>query len=137
MTKDLNKVIADNKDHSNANCKKRSMIEISQMWSAPLPPPNLFKQYEEVLPGLGDRITTMAEKNQKHRISMERLMLWGETSLNVLGLLLSFLIVVLGMLLGVYLIIKDKSIEGFLSILTPLGIMGGAFILQKRRERKQ
>lgn len=37
------------------------------IFSGPLPPPALLAHYEQTLPGLADRIATMAEKEQKVR----------------------------------------------------------------------
>ena len=36
-------------------------------YQGPLPPPRMFRDYEEVLPGATDRIFSMAEKEQSHR----------------------------------------------------------------------
>ncbi len=43
-----------------------------RMFVGPLPPPALLAEYENILPGAGDRITTMAEKEQEHRIEWEQ-----------------------------------------------------------------
>ena len=40
-------------------------------FSGPLPPPEIIEAYERILPGSANRILTMAEKNQDHRIEME------------------------------------------------------------------
>lgn len=39
----------------------------SQSFSGPLPPPNIIGGYENRIPGSGERIIAMAEKEQKHR----------------------------------------------------------------------
>ena len=36
-------------------------------FSGPIPPPQVLKQYEEIIPGAGERILAMAEKEQDHR----------------------------------------------------------------------
>ncbi|WP_278925353.1 DUF2335 domain-containing protein [Staphylococcus auricularis] len=46
--------------------------EVSLTKSGPLPDPKDFEEYEEVLPGSADRIVKMAEKNQSHRIEIEK-----------------------------------------------------------------
>ncbi|WP_153813462.1 DUF2335 domain-containing protein [Streptomyces sp. SUK 48] len=38
----------------------------------PLPPPEMLAGYEEALPGLADRIVSMAENEQRHRHEVER-----------------------------------------------------------------
>lgn len=55
--------------------EERGILEIAQSlqhYSAPIPPAQQFEHYEEVLPGSADRILTMAEKEQNHRIWWER-----------------------------------------------------------------
>ena len=49
---------------------KTSKISIeAQQWSGPLPAPDHLQQYEIIVPGAGDRILSMAEKEQNHRHS--------------------------------------------------------------------
>lgn len=36
-----------------------------------VPPASILMQYEEVVPGAADRLLTMGEKNQNHRIDMD------------------------------------------------------------------
>lgn len=47
---------------------KESMVA----FSGPIPPPEQFEQYETILPGSADRILKMAEKQQDHRIEIEK-----------------------------------------------------------------
>lgn len=42
------------------------------MFSGPIPPPEQFGQYETILPGSADRILKMAEKQQDHRMEIEK-----------------------------------------------------------------
>lgn len=44
----------------------------SSSFRGPLPPPEILKGYEEILPGASERILKMAEKQQDHRIDIER-----------------------------------------------------------------
>ena len=47
-----------------------SIVEAA-LFSGPLPPPSMFREYENVLPGSAERILTMAEKEQEHRVTWE------------------------------------------------------------------
>ena len=47
-----------------------SVIEAAS-FSGPLPPPSMYRGYDEVLPGSAERILAMAEKEQNHRIGWE------------------------------------------------------------------
>lgn len=60
-------------ENANDSDERREIIarEFSLTKSGPLPDPEDFKKYEEVLPGSANRIMEMAEKNQQHRINLE------------------------------------------------------------------
>jgi len=45
--------------------------EIQEIHSGPLPPPQDFAEYEQTLPGVADRILSMAEKQAGHRQALE------------------------------------------------------------------
>ena len=48
-------------------------VEVSRSsFSGPLPPPDLFRQYEEVSPGAGKEIVEMAKVQRTHDHEMER-----------------------------------------------------------------
>lgn len=82
----------------------RSAVVHAQMeFSGPLPPPQILGQYDQVLPGAAERILQMAEKQQNHRIDMNRSGVqranWGlgaGFSLSVLGLGLTAFLVLHG-----------------------------------------
>ena len=48
-----------------------ALIVEARSFSGPHPPPEILREYEAVLPGSADRIFTMAEKQQDHRIRLE------------------------------------------------------------------
>jgi uncharacterized membrane protein len=68
----------------------------------PIPPPALFRQFEEILPGSADRILRMAEKEQDHRIDWEQSALRIDARNSFLGLRLGFgaLLILVGGSLG-------------------------------------
>jgi uncharacterized membrane protein len=42
-----------------------------EMFSGPLPPPDILQKYNEVIPDAANRILLMAEKEQEHRFSLK------------------------------------------------------------------
>ena len=50
---------------------QRTVVYGALSFSGPIPPPAMYSAYEDVLPGSADRIMTMAEKEQDHRIVMD------------------------------------------------------------------
>jgi uncharacterized membrane protein len=96
-----------------------SQIRVSEAsrFSGPLPPPALLAEYEQVLPGLADRIARMAEKEGDSRRSLQsramRLSEWGLAS--------AFTIPMTALVGGFLLVLNDKSAEGMAVIIGAVG----------------
>ena len=61
---------------------------------SPLPPADMFREYERTLPGSGDRILGMAEKEQNYRINWENEVLKLSASADKRGQWFSFIIAI-------------------------------------------
>jgi len=116
--------------------RERQVVETS-LYSGPIPPPEFFAGYEKALPGLADRVMTMSESQSAHRITIENKVVRSDTFRSTLGLVFAFLIVVIGMVLGAFLVYKDKPISGFVAMIAPLGVVVGAFIFQRKSSSQQ
>ena len=46
-------------------------------WSGPLPPPAALESFNRIIPGGAERILAMAEKEQGHRVELEKSQLAG------------------------------------------------------------
>lgn len=77
---------------------------IEAVWNGPLPPPNVLRGYEEIVPGAANRIMEMTEKEQAHSRDMIRTIIVGDSRRAYLGLIAGFIISVLGIGGGIYLI---------------------------------
>ncbi len=109
----------------------------AQQFSGPMPPPEMLRQYEEVLPGLANRIVTLAENQSSHRIRLERRVTTSNIWRAHFGQLFAFLIAVCGIVAGTYLIINNKSAEGIAAILTPITGIAGVFVWRTKRQRNE
>lgn len=73
-------------------------------FSGPLPAPEDFAEYEKVLPGVTDRIVSMAEKQSDHRISSETKIINGKLRQSgfgqILGAILVFTFGLIALILG-------------------------------------
>lgn len=117
-------------------------------YSSPIPPPEVFLGYEDVLPGSADRILKMVEKQMEHRLAAETKQLEhriktesklvdSETKLNYLGLFSGFIIAILGLSGAVYLGANDKPVSsGVLSVGT-LASLVSVFVSGKSGVKKQ
>ena len=106
-------------------------VEASSSFRGPLPPPEILKEYESILPGASERILKMAEKQQDHRISIEKTIVdrqtkqsgHGQTWGGILTILLCFITV----FLGYY---GHDVLAGFIGTTTIIGL-ATIFVLHK------
>ena len=110
--------------------ERNGLVQV-QHYSGPLPPAAEFEKYEHVLKGSADRILKLAENQNKHRRFIEKVVVLFDSVRSMAGLLGALGIVGGGMYSGVYLIMNDKPIEGYVAMLVPLGTVAAAFIYQK------
>ena len=112
-------------------------IRAEHFFSGPLPPPQMFLEYERACPGAGERILTMAEDQAHHRRTMEtRNQVQGGRREQV-GMVLGFVVAMTAIVGGIYLIANDKSAEGLTSIVTALAGLVGVFIYARKEKAKE
>lgn len=73
--------------------KEAIMVIRSETYSGPIPPPRALAEYEQIQPGAADRILKMAEKQQDHRMSLEKQAVLGQLQQSKRGQLFGFIIV--------------------------------------------
>lgn len=104
----------------------------STTFAGPLPPPEALQKFEAVLPGLADRITTMAEGYARDTWANNR-----ATRILALGApVLAFIVAMTTILGGFYLIYSGKSPEGMATVITAVVGLVGAFVYGKRQLAK-
>lgn len=86
-------------------------------FSGPLPPPEILKEYQKILPGAADRIITMAERQMAHRHTLERSVTQSDIWKSYLGMMAAFLIAMSGIGAGSFLVYwgHDWAGVGFFS----------------------
>lgn len=63
----------DNHDKRNDDSSGRAEFRISRYFEGPIPPPETLAKYEEIKPGLADRLVSMAERDLESRHRDRRL----------------------------------------------------------------
>jgi uncharacterized membrane protein len=66
--------------------------EVTQSFSGPLPPPLVLREYNEIIPGLAERIVALAEKQTEHRIGIEAKVIGSDISRSWGGLICGFVV---------------------------------------------
>lgn len=101
---------------------------VAGQWSGPLPPPAALEQFERSAPGAADRILGMAEREEDHRHSQEQAMLRSDAQARSRGQWMAFVVAIVIIVGGIWLISEGKQWEGLVAVLTPLATLIGVFI---------
>lgn len=112
-----------------------SLTQISS-YSGPLPHPELFEAYNNILPGAAERILVMAEQQAQHRIKQEQQLvksaLRQKTMGMILGCVLTILILAIVVCLAIY---GHPTLAGILGTTTLLGVIS-VFVLGVRPHKE-
>ena len=116
--------------------------QISTSFIGPLPPPTILKQYDEIAPGLADRIVRMAETEADHRRQIENRALNADIGLaekeyteRRIGQFLGFGIGVAALVTGAYVATHGQPwAGGFIGTGGVIGLVT-AFIYGRRAEK--
>lgn len=107
-------------------------IEVQEVsrFTGPIPPPDLLAEYDQILPGLAERIVTMAEGEANHRRGIQR----RQMRLAEGGLVSAFVISMTVILGGILLVHEGATKEGIGSIIAALTAL---LIVYLTRGKKQ
>lgn len=83
-----------------------------QIRSAPLPTPEELQGYEIICPGAAERIIRMAERQGEHRRNLENKAVTAAIIDGHIGLFCAFIVSIIGLICGYFLIISGYSIVG-------------------------
>lgn len=103
----------------------------------PLPLPEHFKKYEEILPGSAERILTMAENQSTHRQELEKCVIYSSTRNETLGVIFAFIIFMTTIGLGAWLLYNNKNVGGLATIASAVFGGVGVFIYGKKKQREE
>lgn len=113
-------------------------ISKSESFSGPLPHPDHLARYNDTIPNGAERILLMAEKQQDHRIYLEKYVIEHDSGRAYLGLWLAFATTIVIVAGGVYLISINKDASGMAVIILQLGGLLTVFLQTKKtRERER
>ena len=93
--------------------------------------------YDQICPGAADRIIGMAERQATHRQSLEKTAIQGNVSHAKLGQIFGFILGMVALLGGIYLLATGKSAEGYATVLGTLGTLAGIFVYGRRRQEQE
>ena len=91
----------------------------------------MYSEYERVLSGSADRILTMAEREQAHRVSMEGTALQASARDSRLGQYFGFALALLCIGGGIYLAIQGQTTAAVALIVTSASGLAGRFLTNR------
>jgi len=106
-------------------------------YAGPLPPAEQIRAYEDVLPGSADRILHMAERQQEHRMELERVTVHEAANRSWWGLRLGFVIALLVVGVGAAAIFTGHALAGFGVLIGEAAILAGVFVYGHDQQRKE
>lgn len=103
---------------------------VYQSLKLPVPPPEIMREFEEVLPGSAERFMVLAEKGfaiaeqqSSHRQAMERAVIKNNIVQSYLGQVFGFIIAMGGIGGAFYLVLHGMNIQGLTAFVGSLGAL--------------
>jgi len=111
-------------------------LAIAEKYSGPVPHPRMLQQYKDVMADAPERIFSMAEKQQAHRMDLEKSVIKSDIRRADTGLILGFVLFLIMGIGAIVLLALGKNLEGFAVLGTSL-IGGIGNFIKVGRERAQ
>ncbi len=131
-----NGMVASNRESQNSESGVVTTEQRLEMYSGPLPHPDLLKRYQEIVPDAPERILKMAENQTAHRIEIEKDVIKGNLLNERLGLVAGFVVCMSALWFGTKILLAGHEVYGFAAIVTALASLVGLNIYAKRSENR-
>jgi len=104
------------------------VTEVSQSFSGPLPPPEILRKFDEVVPGAAERIIKMAEDQSIHRKELEKKVIDSDIARSKWGQILGFVIAIAGLAVSAIIVVYGNAIAGGIIGVGTLASLVGVFM---------
>jgi uncharacterized membrane protein len=109
----------------------------TEFFYGPVPPPSLLARYNDVVPDGAERILAMAERQSKHRELLESQVVTGNVESQRRGSMYAFIIAMVAILGGIFLIYAGKDASGLGVVLTSLVGLISVFVYSQHKQSKE
>lgn len=120
-----------------APTKELARIIRQFVFSGPLPPPQILKGYNEIIPGAAERIMCMAERQAQHRQGIERDSLNAEIRDGRRGQLFGFILAMTAVLGAIYCFSMGYTTGGSVIGLSTVTGLVSVFVYGRHQKRKE
>ena len=112
-------------------------IQTSVLHTGPIPPPEVLAQYEEVLPGLADRIMAEAERQSAHRQAAEMTVIKNDARQSLFGMAAGVVTVLAALAVAAIFVLQGQPWFGIVALLAPITTLAGVFVHGTEARRKE
>ncbi|MGL4610220.1 MAG: DUF2335 domain-containing protein [Trueperaceae bacterium] len=118
--------------------QQREQVEVREsIHIGPLPDPETFPRYDEIVPGMAERLLNSYELQGAHRQRLESWALRGNVIQSFLGLVCATGITLFVIFQCTKIIMSGHSVEGIVGIISNLAILAGVFVYGRNKQDKE
>lgn len=110
---------------------------VTEFYSGPFPPANELEHYESVYPGFAEKLMERYVKQSEHRMSLENKAIDSGIKNSARGQVFAFILALVTILIGAFLIYLDKDTLGIVVILSALASLVGVFIYGNKSKKDE
>lgn len=115
----------------------RSKQMIAALYSGSFPPAKELEHYESVYPGFAEKLMERYVKQSEHRMSLENKAIDSGIKNSARGQVFAFILALVTILIGAFLIYLDKDALGIVAILSALASLVGVFIYGNKSKKDE
>ena len=117
--------------------KQKLAVALSRTsFSGPIPPPELLKQYNDIISDGADRIVSMAENQSKHRMDLEKSVITEELKQSKRGQIFGLTLVIFCIILAFILSMTNhETVAGILAGSTVVSL-ATVFVIGKQAQKR-
>ncbi len=115
----------------------RAVVTREVIFSGPLPPPAILRQYESILPVSAERIFKMAEQQHNHRMHLEKEVIGGDVKRSNRGLICGTVVMLATLALCAYLGKSPQMVYALALLVAEMGSLLAAFLYVDTKRRKE
>ncbi len=115
----------------------REIVLQVERYSDIIPHPSIVGRWERIMPGSAERILSLSEKHQDHRMDIERTMFGVFAKREQFGMWFYFIIALVMIVGGTVIILSGYSTAGLVALVAPLATLAGSFLYNHRSARQE